>query len=61
MMTGLTVYGYQFEMPKPPEPRPQTSPLVYVALAVAAWWLWKSGKLAEWKGELKKGIGGNGQ
>jgi hypothetical protein len=52
----MTVYGYQFEIPKPIE-RPQTSPLVYVALAVAAWWLWKSGKLAEWK----KGIGGNGR
>jgi hypothetical protein len=55
-LADLTVYGYQFEVPKPP-PKPQTSPLVYVALAVAAWWLWKSGKLAGWK----KGIGGTGQ
>jgi hypothetical protein len=55
-LADLTVYGYQFEVPKPP-PKPQTSPLVYVALAVAAWWLWKSGKLAGWK----KVIGGTGQ
>ena len=37
----MTVYGYQFEVPKPVE-QPRTNPLVWVALAVAGWWWWRN-------------------
>ena len=43
----ITVYGYQFEAPRPVEARPQTNYLAWIVFGVAAWWLWKSGRLAE--------------